>query len=89
MIDDAGKSHRSRLVPSIAEAGFLVQPMLETQDDLADFVEGKPSKVVRGFRFEAAQRTENCWSRVTIELNRLPEIPLPKLNEKTARAEDF
>ncbi len=89
LIDDAGKSHTGRLVPSIAEAGFLVQPILETQDDLADFMEGKSGKIARAFRLEAVQGTAKCWSRITIELSRLPEILLPGIDEKTMGANDL
>jgi hypothetical protein len=79
LTDRAGKEHAGRLIPSIAKAGFVVQPLLESQQDFSSFIDGRVRISVRSIRFEPAAGTAKCWSRIDMQLAQLSDLPLRPL----------
>ena len=76
LTDSRNQEHSGRLIPAMAAAGFLVQPLLETLDDFTHYLDGSALSSVRSIRFEAEPGTANSWSRIRIQLLRLPDLPL-------------
>jgi hypothetical protein len=75
LTDGKHGQHTGRLIPEMAAAGFLVQPLLESDKDFADFMAARPGRSVRSIRFEALSATGNCWSQISIQFSKLPELP--------------
>jgi hypothetical protein len=76
LTDSANEKHSGRLIPLMAEAGFLVQPLLVSQEDFSSFLNGEARASVRSIRFLPKWETANCWSSIKVEFFRLPELPL-------------
>jgi hypothetical protein len=76
LTDGENKKHVGRVIPEMAAAGFLVQPLLESQADFADFMKGSPRRLVHSIRFEAASHTKNCWSKIEVTFSQLPDLQL-------------
>lgn len=76
LTDGQHRQHTGQLIPGMAAAGFLVQPLLESQKDFADFMAARPGRLVRSIRFEPVSATGNCWSQISIQFSKLPELPL-------------
>ncbi len=75
--DSRGEETRHRIIPTIARTGFVVQPLIQTSPDYANFARGRGTKALRSIRFEAASPAEaEFWSRGTVRFARLPELPL-------------
>jgi len=87
LTDAQNGHHTGRLVPTMAAAGFPVQPLLASQEDLSSFLEGRARTSVRSLRFEPEPGTTKCWSTIHIELYRLPELTLHP--ESQADSESF
>jgi hypothetical protein len=64
-----------RLVPRVDESGFILAPTLSTGADLASLMRGDALSWVRSFHFEAPEGQGEYWSRVDVELFRMPGIP--------------
>ena len=75
LTDGKHGQHTGRLIPEMAAAGFLVQPLLESDKDFADFMAARPGRLVRSIRFEPVSATGNCWSQISIQFSKLPELP--------------
>jgi hypothetical protein len=75
LTDGKHGQHTGRLIPEMAAAGFLVQPLLESDKDFADFMAARPGRLVRSIRFEPVSATGNCWSQINIQFSNLPELP--------------
>jgi hypothetical protein len=75
LTDGKHRQHTWRLIPEIAAAGFLVQPLLESDKDFANFMAARPGRFVRSIRFEPVSATGNCWSQISIQFSKLPELP--------------
>jgi hypothetical protein len=75
LTDGKHRQHTGRLIPEMAAAGFLVQPLLESDKDFADFMAARPGRLVRSIRFEPVSATGNCWSQINIQFSNLPELP--------------
>jgi hypothetical protein len=58
----------------MAAAVFLVQPLLESHKDFADFMAARSGRLVRSIRFEPVSATGNCWSQISIQFSKLPEL---------------
>ena len=76
LTDRQHRQHTGRLIPQMAAAGFLVQPLLESHKDFADFMAARPGRLVRSIRFEPVSATGNCWSQISIQFSKLAELPL-------------
>jgi hypothetical protein len=74
LTDGAARPHTARLIPQVGEAGFLVQPLLESEKDFADFMAARPGRSVRSIRFETVSATRSCWSQISIRFSKLPEL---------------
>ena len=74
LTDGKHGQHTGRLIPEMAAAGFLVQPLLESEKDFADFMASRPGRSVRSIRFVPVSATENCWSQISIQFSKLPEL---------------
>jgi hypothetical protein len=72
--DEQGQKYSYRVVPSMAETGFVVKPFLESQKDFAALFGGCPLRTIRSIRFEASP--SGCWSTVEIQFCWLTELPL-------------
>jgi len=83
--DSRGEETRHRLIPTIARTGFVVQPLIHTSPDYANFARGRGTKALRSIRFEAASPAEaEFWSRGTVRFARLPELPLEMIDPMQA-----
>ena len=75
LTDGKHGQHTGRLIPEMAAAGFFVQPLLESDKDFGDFMAARPGRLVRSIRFEPVSATGNCWSQISIQFSKLPELP--------------
>jgi hypothetical protein len=74
LTDGKHGQHTGRLIPEMAAAGFLVQPLLQSDRDFADFMAARPGRSVRSIHFEPVSATGNCWSQISIQFSKLPEL---------------
>jgi hypothetical protein len=75
--DSTVRETTHRIIPGMAEAGFLIHPFLETQDDINHLMQGDARLALRSVRFEPARTDEReLWTGIHVRLYRLPEIPL-------------
>ena len=76
--DQNGRQTSWRLLPRIAEDGFLLEPFLETQADFTALMHGHSRQWLRSLRLEVPHGQEEfwaqTWSRATIQLYTLPEL---------------
>jgi hypothetical protein len=75
--DERGQRYSHRVVPSMAETGFVVKPFLESQEDFTALFGGRPLRAIRSIHFEASP--SGCWSTVEIQFCWLTELPLQTL----------
>ena len=81
--DQLGRQHRNRLVPSMAVAGFIVSPNLETSREVLRAVRGAESLDNRSFSVHVAEEDRQFYQpSVTCRLARLPGIPPGELDDK-------
>jgi hypothetical protein len=64
-----------RLLPRVADFGFILAPTLTRGSDMAALMRGEASTWVRSFRFEAPDGQGEFWSHVDVELFRMPGLP--------------
>ncbi len=82
--DEWGFNRTWRLLPRVAQAGFILAPGLEEGDDMAAFLKGESHSWVRSFHFEAPADQAEFWSHVDISVYALPDVPLrPAFNSRT------
>ena len=80
LIQSDGSETRHRVIAPMAEAGFLVQPLIETTGDYTDFIEGKANTWVDAIRFEARIPSEQLyWRSFELSLSALNPYPLRKM----------
>ncbi len=83
--DSRGQEYRHRVVPTIASTGFVIQPMVLSSEDFADFVRGRGTKALRSLRFEPASAAEaEFWAPGQVRFSQLPELPLAMINPMQA-----
>ena len=73
--DYAGRRGVWRLLPRVAQDGFILAPTLFGGGDLASLMHGDALTWVRSFHFEAPAGQEEFWSHVGVELSQMPGIP--------------
>ena len=73
--DASGRELRHRLLPKVAESGFLISPVVDNQADFLAYLQGRPGTAVRSVRIEAAPGQENYWAGMEVRLYRLPPVP--------------
>jgi hypothetical protein len=81
--DDSGRQTTWRLLPRVAEDGFLLEPFLETQSDFAAYMRGHGRKWLRSLRLEVPANNQEFWSTIW---NR-PEVRLYALSERALKPE--
>jgi hypothetical protein len=78
--DNHGTEYVWRLLPRIAEEGFLLSPLLETQGDFASFMRGRGRKWIRSLRLESPRPDREFWARIwdcaEIRLYALPGLEI-------------
>ncbi|MDD3179134.1 MAG: hypothetical protein PHQ04_02155 [Opitutaceae bacterium] len=74
--DDRGVQTNWRMLPRVAEEGFLLAPLLATPSDFAAFLRGRSRTWLRSLHFRAPPGQEKFWSRADVRLYALPELPL-------------
>lgn len=74
LTDDQGQKFSRRLIPSMAETGFLVQPFFATQQEFGALFGGHSPHLIRSISF--ASSTSGCWSKAKIQVCWLTELPL-------------
>jgi len=73
---DGGET-RHRLIVPMAEAGFLVQPLIETTADYIAFTQGSANRPVEAIRFEPRTPSgKRYWDPLEIRLSSLGAYPL-------------
>ncbi|HEX2099848.1 MAG TPA: hypothetical protein VHF69_04240, partial [Candidatus Synoicihabitans sp.] len=85
--DFEGRETRRRLLPRVAEEGFLIQPIIETQGDFDAFMRGHGHRWAKSVRVEAAPGEEEFWLQVRIEVYRLPDLPIVPVHRNEAVVE--
>ncbi|MFT3867598.1 MAG: hypothetical protein QM715_03765 [Nibricoccus sp.] len=78
--DNYGSEYAWRILPRIAEDGFLLSPLLETQEDFASYMRGRGQKWIRSLRLEAPKPDREFWARIwdcaDISLYALPGLKM-------------
>jgi hypothetical protein len=84
LTDDRGQKISCRLIPSMAETGFIVQPFFATQPEFAALFDGRPSHSIRSISFAAD--VTGCWSGARVQFCWLNELSLgtPVVGKDTA-----
>jgi hypothetical protein len=67
---------RFRLVPGIAETGFVLQPFLAQQHDLAAFFQGRGVRRALRLRLEAPPGETQLWRPFTLNVSRIDSMPI-------------
>jgi len=70
--DSCGRELRHRLLPKVAESGFLISPVVETQADFLAYMRGEGGAEVRSVRVEAPSGHAKFWGGVDARVWRLP-----------------
>lgn len=70
-----GRETTWRLLPRIAEGGFLLQPFLETQADFSAYLRGRGLKQIQSIRLDAPGGTE-FWQGAEVLFSALPGLPV-------------
>jgi len=75
-IQTGGKESRYRFIPAMAERGFLISPILETNDDVFNLLTHAKGNLPDGIRF---MRPAYAWGQladaISVELYRLEDFP--------------
>lgn len=74
LTDDQGQKIARRLIPSMAETGFIVQPFFATEPEFAALFGGRPSHSVRSISFGSS--ASGCWSGARIQFCWLNDLSL-------------
>jgi hypothetical protein len=74
--DVLGRQGVWRLLPRVAEGGFLLAPTIAGGADMAALMKGRSGTWIKSFHFEAPAGQEEFWSRVEVKLDRLPGLPI-------------
>jgi hypothetical protein len=78
--DSTGRERTWRLLPRVAEDGFLLDPILENNADFAAYLRGQGSFTVRSLRLITPPGQQEYWSTIwkhpIIRLFELPEVTL-------------
>jgi hypothetical protein len=65
-----------RLVPRVAQAGFILSPTLAGGGDLASLINGTAKSTVSSFHFEAPAGQEKFWDHINVKVYQLPDMPI-------------
>lgn len=71
-----GRKTEWRLIPPMVGDGVLVQPFIETSDDLAAYLQGRGRKRIRSLRITPADGSRDFWKGAKVEFHALPEMPV-------------
>ncbi len=74
--DDQGGETSWRLLPRIAEAGFVLDPLLASGADVMAFMEGDRRVGVKAMRLDCPEDQAEYWRRLEIWVFELPDLPL-------------
>jgi len=74
LTDDQGQKFSRRLIPSMAETGFIVQPFFSTGQEFGALFDGRSPHLIRSISF--ASNVSGCWSGAKIQFCWLTELPL-------------
>jgi hypothetical protein len=83
LTDAKNQQYHYRIVPEMSASGFLIHPLLQSNQDFDDFVQGGAFRSVRSIRFEPRVGSKRNWSVIELEFWQLPEL---KLRPSTAVA---
>ena len=75
-VDDLGQRTAWRVVPRIAEAGFLLEPLLASGSDLAAFLRGRGRVWLRSLSLECPPDQAKFWGELRIRFYTLPDLRL-------------
>jgi hypothetical protein len=76
LTDEKNQQHACRIVPQLSASGFVIHPLLRSNQDFDDFVEGRAHHLVRSIRFETRVGSKRNWSGIELEFWQLPELKL-------------
>jgi hypothetical protein len=76
MAENDTERGRFRLVPGIAAAGFVLQPFLAQQHDLAAFFQGRGVRRALRLRLEAAPGETQLWRPFTLNVSQIDSMPI-------------
>jgi hypothetical protein len=71
-----GRQTTWRLLPRVAEDGFLLQPFLETQSDFAAYLRGRGRKQIRSLRIDAPAGESEFWKGAEVRFHALRGLPI-------------
>jgi hypothetical protein len=78
--DSAGAERSWRVVPRVAEDGFILAPKLETGADMAALMQGRATSWPRSFHFDAPDGQAEFWSHIDLGVFRIPSLPVKTEN---------
>jgi hypothetical protein len=84
--DDQGGRTTWRVLPRIAVAGFLLDPLLASGDDLVAFLEGYRRAGVKALCLDCPADQAEYWGRLQVSLFELPDLPLRSMARTPAPA---
>jgi hypothetical protein len=74
--DSRGAAHTWRILPRVAEAGFVLSPILDSPAEIEAYFKGEASRTLASFRLVAIPGQEEFWSKSEVVLFSIPGIPL-------------
>lgn len=80
--DGSGTGRTWRLLPRVAEAGFMLVPTLDHAEDLVALMRGEFASRVASFRFDAPGDQAKFWSHVEVEASAVPGLPIREIPAK-------
>jgi hypothetical protein len=72
--DYLGQQSSWRLLPRVADDGFILAPTLTGGSDVAQLIRGAAGSWVRSFHFDSPDGQGEFWSHIDVELFRMPGI---------------
>jgi hypothetical protein len=75
-VDGKGNRRLWRLVPRVAQAGFILTPTLADGGDLAALMNGTARSTVSSFHFEAPAGQGKFWDHINVKIYQLPDLPI-------------
>ena len=86
VIDNSGHQIDNRLIPSMASAGFIINPSLETASQVLKTSSGTPSGSIRSFAIHIPEEARKFFQpTMTCRISTLPPIPKSNLDDQARR----
>lgn len=74
--DERREQSTARLVPGIASAGFIIQPLISDQSTFAAFLLGEAGRWTRSLRIDTVAGEGHFWRGLRVRVSRVESLPL-------------